>query len=302
MRLRQIEVFQAILQTGSVSAAADLLCISQPAVSKTLSHAEQQLGYALFDRIKGRLYPTPEARLLQQEVGVLFADLQRLKRLAEGLRQRQDRPLLLDATPALAHALLPATLSRWRQAFPDTPCYLATHHSAEMVQRLCLHEADIGLSLQPVAHPGIVQQALASGVLWAVAARGSWPAEQLAAPLPIQALHQQPFIGLDRDDVLWQAFGERLAQQGVTPKVLTTVQTYQLACDLVAGGHGWAVVDPFTAHGPHAAGVDCRPLTPALPVTLYVLRARDAALAVPARHLLATLQATVQGMGFTTTG
>ena len=45
MRLRHIEIFQAIRQTGSVSAAAQLLHVSQPAVSKVLQHAELQLGF-----------------------------------------------------------------------------------------------------------------------------------------------------------------------------------------------------------------------------------------------------------------
>ncbi|CAJ3076526.1 LysR family transcriptional regulator [Burkholderia pseudomallei] len=61
LNLRQIEVFRAIMLTGSISGAAKLLHVSQPAVSRLISYAEQRLGLALFERIKGRLYPTPEA-------------------------------------------------------------------------------------------------------------------------------------------------------------------------------------------------------------------------------------------------
>ena len=58
MRLRHIEVFNAIMLTGSVSAAARLINVTQPAVSRILSHAELQLGFALFERVKGRLTAT----------------------------------------------------------------------------------------------------------------------------------------------------------------------------------------------------------------------------------------------------
>ena len=58
MRLRHVELFQAVLQTGSLTAAAELLHISQPAASKILQHAEQQLGFALFSRVRGKLLPT----------------------------------------------------------------------------------------------------------------------------------------------------------------------------------------------------------------------------------------------------
>ena len=57
MRLRHIEIFQAIRQTGSISGAAQLLHVSQPAVTKVLQHAELQLGFPLFLRVRGKLQP-----------------------------------------------------------------------------------------------------------------------------------------------------------------------------------------------------------------------------------------------------
>lgn len=64
MRLRHIEVFNAVMLTGTVSRAARLISVSQPAVSRILQHAELQLGFALFQRSKGRLVATPEALTL----------------------------------------------------------------------------------------------------------------------------------------------------------------------------------------------------------------------------------------------
>ena len=64
MNLRQLEVFQAVLQTGNMSAAARLLCITPSAVSKAIAHTELQLGYRLFNRSPAGLTPTPEAQVL----------------------------------------------------------------------------------------------------------------------------------------------------------------------------------------------------------------------------------------------
>ena len=61
MRLRHIEVFNAVMLTGSVSAAARLMNVTQPAVSRILAHAELQLGFALFQRVKGKRPPSPGA-------------------------------------------------------------------------------------------------------------------------------------------------------------------------------------------------------------------------------------------------
>ena len=84
MRLRHIEVFNAVMVTGSVSGAARLINITQPAVSRTLKHAELQLGFPLFERAGGRLVATAEARSLFPLVEKLFSDLDEVRRLAQG--------------------------------------------------------------------------------------------------------------------------------------------------------------------------------------------------------------------------
>src|SRR5471032_3000145 len=85
LNLRQIEVFRAIMLSGSISGASKLLYVSQPAVSRLISYTEQRLGLMLFQRIKGRLYPTPEARRLFTEVNVVYQGVQRVNEVADDL-------------------------------------------------------------------------------------------------------------------------------------------------------------------------------------------------------------------------
>ena len=85
LNLRQIEVFHAIMITGSLSAAGRLLHVTQPAISRVLASIELRLGYALFERFKGRLHPTKEARKLFQEVESIQAGVNRLNDMAAGL-------------------------------------------------------------------------------------------------------------------------------------------------------------------------------------------------------------------------
>ena len=62
--LRQLRVFLAVARAHSFSRAGDIIGLTQPAVSRTLQHAELQLGFALFQRERGRLKPTVEAQAL----------------------------------------------------------------------------------------------------------------------------------------------------------------------------------------------------------------------------------------------
>ena len=134
MRLRHIEIFEAIRRTGSLTEAAAALHISQPAASKLLAHAEAQLGFKLFERVKGRLVATREAEILTPEVARLNQDLNSVRRLAASLRDRPHGHLRLGSAPALGLGLLPGVVRASRDAHPGVTFDLHTYHSAELVQ------------------------------------------------------------------------------------------------------------------------------------------------------------------------
>ena len=89
MRLRHIEIFHAIYTTGSITNAAKILHVSQPSVSKVLSHAELQLGFNLFDRVKGRLIPTDEAEMLFDEVDKIYQQMRSIKNTAQNIKKSE---------------------------------------------------------------------------------------------------------------------------------------------------------------------------------------------------------------------
>ncbi|ALT79028.1 LysR family transcriptional regulator [Paucibacter sp. KCTC 42545] len=284
MRLRHIEVFHAIMQAGTISGAAQLLHISQPAVTKVLQHCELQLGLPLFDRVRGKLYPTPEAHRLFVEIDKLNRDLVSIRRLAASLRSGESERVRLVATPTLGAAVIPAAMTRWCAAFPDSHCSLATHHTREIVSALLLGEADLALSLQDPHHPGIKAEVLASGAMMALCPLGS-PEAAGVGPLSVNDI-QTELIGLGADDPLSDVVQSAAEAQGRPLHSRLTVQTYQLARALVEAGVGMTVVDPFTAASADRSRLSLRPLAPAVPVHLYLLSAANAPLAQTSRRLV----------------
>src|SRR5258708_22591989 len=95
MNARQLEVFRTIVRYRTLTAAAAALHVSQPAVSKVLRHLESQIGYKLFERVRGRLVPTAEAELLFKDADRIFPQIQVLKPFSNRI-------------PAPPTALLPA--------------------------------------------------------------------------------------------------------------------------------------------------------------------------------------------------
>jgi len=293
MRLRHIEVFHAIMQVGTISGAAQVLHISQPAVTKVLQHAELQLGMPLFERVRGKLYPKPEAHRLFAETEKLNRDLQGIRRLAASLKGRAVETVRLVSTPTLAISVLPQAMTAWRRDFAQTRCELATYHTSEIVNALRLGEADLALSLQDPRHPGIVAEPIAQGVLTVMAPAGTWSAAECAQPIGAAGLTGE-LIGLADNDPLGEIVVAACEAQGVQPVFRTVVQTYQIARSLVEAGAGTAVVDPFTAASAASDKVQRRQWAPAIPVQLFLLTANHAPLSHGARELANCIGATAR--------
>src|SRR5260370_22335998 len=116
MRVRQMEVFEEVDISGSITGGSRALDVSQPSVSKILQHTEAQLGFALFRRLKGRLVPTEDAHLLFREVDDVYQRVGSLKVTVKNLRPPRVGRLRLAVLPAAGHGLTPTPMSRNRRA------------------------------------------------------------------------------------------------------------------------------------------------------------------------------------------
>ena len=90
LTFRQIEAFRALVEGGTVTRAAELLHISQPAVSKQLANLEEDCGVALFDRTKGRLVLTDAGIRLYDEVSKIFVGVNQRRTQLTRYREEQD--------------------------------------------------------------------------------------------------------------------------------------------------------------------------------------------------------------------
>lgn len=274
MRLRHIEVIQAILQAGSLGHAAELLQLPVATLSATLHEAEQQLGFMLFASVRGRLQASRETLLLQPLINRLYLELEPIRQLGDNLRQHQEPALRVVCSETLAQPLLPHCIAVLRRRFPDTPTTLSSQPCTEIVRRLLMDECDVGLSLYPSEQDGIDCLKLIQGKVQLLAPHG-WlsPKQKYIA---LQDLAGQAMIGLQHHDPLSRLLDSKLQGLHPVPVVQIQVQSYQMLRSMVEAGEGLALVDPFTAVGAKAGGLDVCPLSPAIPVTLYALTRKGA--------------------------
>lgn len=288
MRLRHIEIFEAIRRTGSLTEAAAALHISQPAASKLLAHAESQLGFKLFERVKGRLVATREAEILTPEVSRLHQDLNSVRRLAASLRDRPNGHLRLGCAPALGLGLLPEVIRASRDAQPGITFDIHTHHSAELVQGLLTRELDLAITFDTNDYPGLTRLNLGNTELVHLSTTAA------TGPMRLEGLSDDTLIVLDSRDATGSLLQLALDAQGLNPVVAIQVQTHYVACALVQAGCGEAIVDAITANAMLRPGMTLRRLEPALRVPINLLVRNQDPLSTLHRNFLLRLRHTCE--------
>jgi len=263
MRLRHLEVFHAIMISGTLSAAARLLNMTQPAVSQSLRSLELQLGYNLFQRIKGRLTPTPEALTMAAEVEKLNIQLDEVKHLALSLRDTGHERLRVLSAPALAMELVPGAVQALFEMNPKASISVKTGYSSHILASLALRKADIGLIYRiPGEHPLVHQETIGHGHLACVVPRGDALHGQSAVSVE-QLGGAQVFVP-ERQHPLGRLLAARCAERGVDASRHMEIEQSHVAVRLAAAGLGWAVVDSLTASSADAGKVAVLPFDTAM--------------------------------------
>ncbi len=287
MRLRQIEVFHAVYSTGTMTNAAAKLNVSQPSVSKVLAHAEQQLGYRLFDRVKGKLIPTPEAHQLFKHVRDVYEDVDRLRHVAQNLKATSAGRIRVASTPAFGLEILPRAIATFREDHPDAVFEIETLHLDEMHHALLESRIDIGLAFDPSSHPGIERRKLARARFVVLAPNDAEFGGRKS--LTVEDLKDRPFIGLSHRSPLGRTLSKFLESSDVAPRVVAWTETYHIAKALVASGAGVTITDEITARSSIGGSVVQLPLEPAVEFDVTLLQLADTPLSIAtkrfARHL-----------------
>jgi len=274
LNLRELEVFRAVMEAGSVTAAALELGMTQPAASKMLRQAEERLGFSLFRRNRKRLVPTPEAHALLPELLGAFAALGGLERLAQALRAGRSGQLSVAAVPVLATALLPRAVHAFQAARPGVFVRLRAASALEVINQVADHQADLGVILGGSGDTRVETHLLCTSEIGC-----ALPARHELASRPslsFAELARFPAISLGPQQPVGQLVQAACAAAGLPGRIAIEVSQSSIACALARAGAGIAILDGFGLAEAEAQGLAARPLAPRIPldVTLITPRGR----------------------------
>ena len=269
MNLRQLEVFRAVILSGTISGAAHDLHISQPAVSNMIRHIEDRLGLVLFARLKGRLIPTEEARILHREIEPIFLMARSVTQTIQDLKSAAIGSIRIVATPSMGLSYVPRVLCSFLKQRRKVKVSLDIRRLENVIDLIQYNLADFALALSFPEHPTLVGRPIHEGKFVCVMHHDN-PLSQLAAISPMD-LVEQPFITLERGTPLGNKIEKAFEQSGVEYDWSIETRYCHTACTLASNGVGAAIVDEYTAMAKEFATLCVKPFLPKTPVTVFVI-------------------------------
>jgi DNA-binding transcriptional LysR family regulator len=270
-----------VMFAGGVNSAAELLHVSPPAISKVLSQAEKASGLVLFERVKGRLIPTPEAHQLYAEVDQLWRGVEKVRDVSRELAGPAQATLRLVCSASLAPYMVSRTVARLYESIPRLQCRVQVFSPDILNQALLDRSTHLGVALLPHDHPNLATvKSYQCGLACVMRAEHPLAKRKLIRPADlagervISSPESTPF-----GQTLKRAFGA--AAQDMHRDFEATSST--TACWFAQAGVGVAVVDQVSIAGGLLAGLAVRPFQSSEKLTVRILRNRYRPMSVPER-------------------
>lgn len=269
MNFRQIEAFRAVIISGTASRAAELMGVTQPAVSRLIGELEATVGFPLFDRVKGRLVPTPEAEIFYRDVETSFRGLDRLRSTAARIRDFGSGHIRVASLAAAGSTIVPRAVRKFREAFPSAIVTLSIMSSASVRNHVVDGEFDLGLAADEVDLSGVEHQVFGSfPALCAIPPGHPLAAKEVVHPADFDGVD---YVALSPEDRARLRFDKLCEEAGAKPNLAIETPFAITACTLALEGVGVAIVNPLAVDGFAQRGLILRPFEPAVYFKSYLL-------------------------------
>lgn len=248
--VRQLRAFVAVYHSGQVSAAAELLALTQPAVTMLLRELEDKLGVKLFDRSTRTLRRTEAALEAIAYAERALAELEAMgASMAELAGARRGR-VRIAATATVAQTLLPPAMQRFLAAHPGVKVEIEDVAPTGFVETLLGERVDFGIGTLESPVPGLREEVFLRDTLAAVAlARADFPAGKAITWKQLAAL---PLVTVKAGYGVRRRIEAAAQEAGVALRIEHEVSLLTTAIAMAASGLGVAVVPAsLLAQGDH---------------------------------------------------
>lgn len=271
LRFRQLQAFHAIIETGTVTAAAEQLGISQPGLSNLLSQLEREVRFRLFERQRGRLIPTPEAQMLYREVETVVRGLDHVQQAVTDLQNKQAGQLQIASQHSISFNYLPRLIARFAEKRPDMAVTFQSQYSSKVQEWVAAGLFEIGVCERPVLHDAFRLHPFQFETRIALPLGSPLAMHETLTP---QLLDKHPFIVMGPDHMTHRRLRAAFAEAGATLRPRVHSHLFRNLLGFVRQGMGAALLDPFALEEEKWGGFISRPFAPRIEMDMVVITSR----------------------------
>ncbi len=255
---------------GNLTQAAEFLHTSQPTLSRELARFEQQLSVSLFSRVRGRLQPTVQGLRLFEEVERSWYGMERIREVAEGLRDFHQAELSVACLPAFSQSLLPALCQPFLELYPTVSMNIIPRESPLLEEWLSAQRYDLGMTETHSVPAGTERLPLLTvDEVCVLPEQHPLASRQQLTPADFAGL---PFISLAKDDSYRQLLDNLFREQQVSRMLRMETHSAASVCAMVKAGVGVSIINPLTALDYAGRGVVMRRFSISVPFTVSLIR------------------------------
>ncbi len=253
MDLRQLTALVTVAEVGSVTKAARLLHVVQPAVTRQIRTLEEEIGVPLFDRTRQGMIPTAAGEMLVERARRALHELERAR--------TEIRPEPGQVTGIVSVGLLESVIDVLAQPlaavvadrYPGIELRILTAYSGHLQAWLDSGDIDLSLLYNLTDAPSLSVVPLLREKLWVVAPpdAGLTP----ASPMPWDAVLTHPLVLPVTGHGLRALIDQARSSLAAQPRIAIQTNSMHLQKKLVLAGHGWTVLPAAGVAGDIAAGL-----------------------------------------------
>lgn len=256
--VRQIEAFRAVMITRSITEAAKMLSVTQPAVSKIIKELQADVGFPLLSRRHGGIEPTAQGAALYAEVERLFSGMDRVARVADKIRERHFGQLKIAAMSSITSYFMARVVRSFYASHGNVSISIETFNSPEVVDFVASGFCDLGYAVTPIVSDAVTVSHLFTTKLVCILPKSHRLAK--CKRVDLSGLSGDDFVSLLNWNTTRLAVDTAFRRANVRRRTILEAGWSATVSSLVAEGLGVAIIDPFTARLSLSCGCVVRPL------------------------------------------
>lgn len=270
MNFKQIEAFRSIMLSGSMTAAAREMHTSQPNISRLISQLELRVGFRLFERVSGRLIPTPEAEALFKDVERAFIGLETIQKSVSNIRKQGTGHLRVGAVPSMSFTIIPEVLQRFSEENDRVRVSLHVGDSLSVAQWTASRYCDVGVSSYMTDTAGVQARLIDTFNAVCIVPPGHRLVDKKTAITPAD-FDGERFLSLPAGDGTRRTIDKIFAEHGDGRIDICECPYAAAICLMVGRGMGVSIVNPLVASQFLHTGIVVKALTPSPQFPCYGL-------------------------------